>query len=135
MSSPVANPDRSVPFRPMAVAALEPLVVTSPDSSAAVRGEPPRTSPVSVLPVPVPPLLTGTVAKDAVVHAPAPPPSTKSPLGSAPLDVQVLAPLKHGIPPLVPATVKAGVLVGEATLTMPPVKLTEVTVPAPLANC
>ena len=36
---------------------------------------------------------------------------------------------KYGMPPLVPATVSAGVVVGLATVIMPPVKLTEVTVP------
>ena len=42
---------------------------------------------------------------------------------------------KYGIPPEVPATVKAGVVVGVATEIMPPVKPTEVTVPTlPLAQ-
>jgi hypothetical protein len=36
------------------------------------------------------------------------------------------------MPPEVPATVKAGVVVAVATETTPPVKLTEVTVPEPL---
>ena len=36
------------------------------------------------------------------------------------------------MPPLVPATVKAGVVVPVATVMMPPVKLTLVTVPEPL---
>lgn len=36
------------------------------------------------------------------------------------------------MPPLVPATVKAGVVVPVATVIMPPVKLTLVTVPEPL---
>jgi hypothetical protein len=38
---------------------------------------------------------------------------------------------KYGIPPLVPATVKAGVVVGLATEIRPPVKPTLVTVPVP----
>ena len=36
------------------------------------------------------------------------------------------------MPPLVPATVSAGVVVGVATVTIPPVKLTLVTLPLPL---
>jgi hypothetical protein len=42
---------------------------------------------------------------------------------------QVDALLKYGMPPLVPATVNAGVVVAVATETIPPVKLTLVTVP------
>jgi hypothetical protein len=42
----------------------------------------------------------------------------------------VLAELKYGMPPDVPATVKAGVVVAVATEIMPPVNPTLVTVPA-----
>ena len=45
---------------------------------------------------------------------------------------QVDALEKYGIPPVAPATVNAGVVVAVATDTMPPVKLTLVTVPEPL---
>jgi hypothetical protein len=41
---------------------------------------------------------------------------------------------KYGMPPLVPATVKAGVVVAVATETIPPVHPTEVTVPLPPAT-
>ena len=68
------------------VNALEPEVVASPEISAAVKGFPPRTTPVKVLPVAVPPLAMGTTEKDAVGAAPAPPPNTKSPAGSTPED-------------------------------------------------
>jgi hypothetical protein len=44
----------------------------------------------------------------------------------------VVALLKYGIPPLVPATVKAGVVVGVATVMRPPVKETLETVPVPV---
>jgi hypothetical protein len=44
-------------------------------------------------------------------------------------DAQVVEPEKYGIPPEVPATVKAGVVVGLATEMSPPVKPTVVTLP------
>jgi hypothetical protein len=44
---------------------------------------------------------------------------------------QVVALLKYTIPPDVPAIVNAGAVVAVATETMPPVQLTEVTVPEP----
>jgi hypothetical protein len=44
---------------------------------------------------------------------------------------QVVPLEKYGIPPDVPAIVNAGVVVAVATETMPPVQLTEVTVPVP----
>jgi hypothetical protein len=64
--------------------------------------------------------------------APAPPPTTSAFAASAALDAQVLAEAKYGIPPLVPAIVNAGTVVGLAMLTMPPVQPTLVTVPVPL---
>jgi hypothetical protein len=114
------------------VTAFEPLVVTSPLSSAAVMAEAePRTNPVSVLPVPVPPLGTGITEKLVAGADPAPPPRTNCPAPSAAEDTQVVAPEKYGIPPLVPATLKAGVVVGLETETSPPVKDALVTVPDP----
>jgi hypothetical protein len=50
---------------------------------------------------------------------------------NAPLEAHVVPLEKYGMPPLVPATVSAGVVVAVATLTMPPVKDTLVTVPEP----
>jgi hypothetical protein len=47
-------------------------------------------------------------------------------------DAHVDALLKYGIPPDVPATVSAGVVVAVATEIKPPVKDTLVTVPEPL---
>jgi hypothetical protein len=62
--------------------------------------------------------------------APAPPPTTRELAASAALEAQVLLAEKYTIPPLVPATVNAGVVVGVATETIPPVNPTVVTVPA-----
>jgi hypothetical protein len=64
--------------------------------------------------------------------APAPPPTTKAFAASAAEVAQVLPLEKYGIPPDVPATVKAGVDVAVATVMIPPVKPTLVTVPEPL---
>jgi hypothetical protein len=68
--------------------------------------------------------------------APAPPPSTTEVEASNAEDAQVDALEKYGIPPEVPATVSAGVVVAVATDIKPPVNPTVVTVPvgaAPLA--
>ena len=111
------------------VSALEPDVVASPLISAAVNGLPPRTMPVSVLPVAVPPFAMGTTENEAEGATPAPPPSTKSPAGSTAELVHVDEDVKYGIPPEVPTTVSAGVVVGVATDTIPPVNETDVTVP------
>jgi hypothetical protein len=111
------------------VNALVPEVVASPLISEAVNGFPPRTIPVSVAPVAVPPFAIGTIENEAVGAAPAPPPRTKSPAGSTAEDAHVVALLKYGIPPDVPATVNAGVVVGVATEINPPVNDTLVTVP------
>jgi hypothetical protein len=62
---------------------------------------------------------------------PAPPPITTPWIARAALDAHALLLLKYGTPPLVPATVKAGVVVGFAIEIMPPVNPTEVTVPLP----
>lgn len=69
--------------------------------------------------------------------APAPPPITRAFAASAADDAQVEAPLKYGMPPLVPATVKASVPVVVTGLPLteirPPVNVcpTLVTVPVP----
>jgi hypothetical protein len=62
---------------------------------------------------------------------PAPPPTTKAFAASAADEAHVEAELKYGTPPDVPATVNAGVVVGVATETKPPVQPTDVTVPEP----
>jgi hypothetical protein len=62
---------------------------------------------------------------------PAPPPTTRALAASAADVAHVDALEKYGMPPDVPATVKAGVVVGFATVMMPPVKPTLVTVPVP----
>jgi hypothetical protein len=50
---------------------------------------------------------------------------------SAPEEAHAVAPEKYTMPPLVPATVKAGVVVGLAIDTIPPVHVAFVTVPLP----
>ena len=62
---------------------------------------------------------------------PAPPPTTKAFAASAALDAHAVPLEKYGMPPDVPAIVNAGVVVGLATDTMPPVQPTLVTVPEP----
>lgn len=64
--------------------------------------------------------------------APAPPPTTSAFAARTPELAQVLALEKYGMPPDVPATVKAGVVVGVATEIKPPVNPTLVTVPDPV---
>jgi hypothetical protein len=61
--------------------------------------------------------------------APAPPPRTRAYCVRAAEDAHVEEELKYGTPPLVPAIVNAGVVVGVATETIPPVQPTLVTVP------
>ena len=68
--TPVASPPRDTPFRLVTVTAFDPLVVASPESSAAVIADPdPRTSPVNVDPVPVPPCPIVTTALDVSMVA------------------------------------------------------------------
>ena len=86
---------------------------------------------VAVLLTPVPPFAAGTTEKLAVGDPPAPPPSIKSPVGSSAEEAHVDVPEKYGTPPLMPATVNAGVVVELATEISPPVKPTLVTVPDP----
>ena len=96
----------------------------------------PEVVPFSDMPPLVPPALP--ITKLGVVYtklafvagaAPAPPPRTTPVDAKRADDAQVDALLKYGIPPEVPATVNAGVVVGVATEIKPPVKETEVTVP------
>ena len=46
---PVARLESSVPFNPLTIRALDPLVEASPEISEAVGGEPPRMIPVNAL--------------------------------------------------------------------------------------
>jgi hypothetical protein len=72
------------------------------------------------------------VRKVAVAGAaPEPPPRTGECCANRAEDAHVVKPEKYGMPPEVPATVKAGVVVGVATEINPPVKETLVTVPEP----
>ena len=64
--------------------------------------------------------------------APAPPPTTRAFAAKAAEVAHVEAEEKYGIPPDVPATVNAGVVVPVATEIIPPVNPTEVTVPFPV---
>ena len=94
-------------------------------------------SPIVPEPIPAPPKNIScdpSVVKPARVCGaiPAPPPKTGLFAVSAADVAHVVALLKYGIPPLVPATVKAGVVVGVATETRPPVKETLETVPVPV---
>ena len=61
----------------------------------------------------------------------APPPKTTRFKPSTADVAQVDADVKYGMPPLVPAIMSAGVVVGVFTVTIPPVNPTEVTVPLP----
>jgi hypothetical protein len=122
--------DPTLPLTVARVKALEPEVLPSPLISEAVKAEAlPRISPVRVFPVPVPPLATGTTENVAVGVDPAPPPNIKFPAVKAPEEAQVDAEEKYGMPPEVPATVNAGVVVGLATDIKPPVKDTLDTLP------
>ena len=95
-----------------------------------VPSAPPLTTNAPTVPVFTPKAVMTPVPVVVVLGAtPAPPPMTKAFAASAALDAHALALEKYGIPPLVPATVKAGVVVAVATVIMPPVKLTLVTVP------
>ena len=87
--------DPTLEFTVASVSALEPEVVASPLISAALKAEEsPRTRPVNVLPVPVPPLATGTTENVVVGGFPAPPPKTNCPEASAAEEAHVVAPEK-----------------------------------------
>ena len=91
---------------------------------------PPLTTKAPAEPVLTPRAVTTPVPVVIVLGAvPAPPPTTIAFAAKAALDAQADALVKYGTPPLVPATVNAGVVVAVATEIMPPVKLTLVTVP------
>jgi hypothetical protein len=75
------------------------------------------------------PLVVKKVLVDGAVAAP--PPRIGELAVNAAEVAQVDAEEKYGIPPLVPATVSAGVVVGVATEINPPVNDTLVTVPEP----
>src|SRR6478736_9701008 len=106
----VSVPDEGVPSAP-------PLTTKAPE-------EPTFTPSAVTTPVPV-------VIVDGAT--PAPPPMTIALAASAPELAHVDELLKYGTPPDVPAMVKAGLVVGLATLTIPPVHPTLVTVPLPPA--
>jgi hypothetical protein len=92
---------------------------------------PPFTTTEPAVPTLTPRAVNTFVPVATVDGATAAPPPTTSALAASTADVaQVVALEKYGIPPDVPATVNAGVVVGVATETTPPVKLTLVTVPA-----
>jgi len=93
---------------------------------------PPLTTKAPAVPVLTPRAVTTPVPVVIVEGATlAPPPCTSAPEART-ADVAHVEELeKYGMPPLVPATVNAGVLVAVATEINPPVKLTLVTVPAP----
>ena len=113
------TPAVEVPVPPLAMGRV-------PDTSA-VSDTAPKVGAPAALPcktVVVVPKLPRTVGA-----APAPPPSTILLAVNAPDDAQAVPLEKYGMPPLVPAMVNAGVVVGVATDTMPPVQLTDVTVP------
>jgi len=85
-------------------------------------------------PVEIPPGVEMLLEESAVMpvtigEAPAPPPFIKAFNVQRGVLAHVDALEKYGNPPLVPARVKAGVVVGLATEIIPPAKLTLVTVP------
>jgi hypothetical protein len=113
-------------------------LVDVPATAGAVKVADPDEDPVSdKIPLLVPASPTVNVGAENVNWvlvsgaAAAPPPSTSPPDASSAEVAHVLAEEKYGIPPLVPATVNAGVVVGVATDIRPPVNPTEVTVPVP----
>lgn len=114
------------------VAEQEPVhkAMTSEDAAAVNAEVPlPLRSPVSEA-APDPPLVTGTTENEVVGVVPTPPPRTNCPDPRTPEDAQPVALLKKGIPPEVPATVKAKVVV-PVTEMIPPEKVAPMTVPAP----
>lgn len=126
MTSVVATPVAAV-VTTVAHAADAIALVPSAEVPDAIKidgapAEPVLTPSAVMMPVPV-------VTVDGAT--PAPPPTTIAFAASAAEDAHVDAELKYGMPPEVPAMVKAGVVVGVPTETMPPVHPTEVTVPPP----
>lgn len=116
----------TVPF--MFIEAVPVRLVTVPDDG--VPRAPPLTTNAPAVPVLTPKAVTTPVPVVTVEGAaPAPPPTTRALAANAADEAQVFDAEKYGTPPDVPAIVKAGVVVAVATETMPPVQLTEVTVP------
>lgn len=121
-----------------------PLEIGNPDALVSVKDDGVPPAPLNTTNAPALPVLTPSAVKTPVPvvivlgAVPAPPPMTSALAASAPLEAQVVPLEKYGMPPLVPATVKASVpevVIGEPpTEIRPPVKLcaTLVTVP-PLA--
>ena len=124
VATPVPSPETPVEIgNPVALVNV-PLV--------GVPSAPPLTTNAPADPVLTPRAVTTPVPVVVVAGAaPAPPPITSALAASAALDAHALPLLKYGIPPLVPAIVNAGVVVGLAIETMPPVQPTLVTVPEP----
>ena len=129
------------------VCPVPPLAIGSVPVTPVDRGSPVALVRVPLLGVPkAPPLTTKAPADPTAVPsavntpvpvvvvlgaAPAPPPIINALAASAVELAQVLALEKYTTPPEVPATVKAGVVVGVATVIRPPVNETDVTVPDP----
>jgi hypothetical protein len=117
---------------------LTKALATVPATAGAVRVAWPDVEPANAkipLLVPINPTVSvGAMKLNCVLvlgAAPAPPPSTTAVDASARDDAHAVPLEKYGIPPEVPATVNAGVVVGVATEIKPPVNATEVTVPVP----
>ena len=112
----------TVPFQAPVV--IVPTVVRDERDVTALVTRPPAVFTAFAIAVKTPvPVLTVEGA------TPAPPPTTIAFDVKTPDVAHVDALLKYGIPPDVPATVKAGVVVAVATVMMPPVNPTLVTVP------
>ncbi len=122
--TPVPAPLNPVETGKPVAFASEPLegIPRAPPFTTNAPTEPMLTPSAVKTPVPV------TVVLGAV---PVPPPIINALAAKSPLDAQAAVEVKYGIPPDVPAIVKAGVVVGLAILTIPPVQLTLVTVPLP----
>lgn len=106
---------------------LVPVATPFTNSPVALSVPAPCAPPVG-LPTVTPPL---SVTLEAIGGLPAPPHFISVLTVPAAELAHVLALEKYGMPPLVPATVSAGVVVGVATEIKPPVKETLVTVPLP----
>lgn len=145
---PVPLPMSKAPFAGVVVNPVPPLAIGKVPVTPVVKGNPvalvsvpldgvpkapPLTTKEPAVPVFMPNAVTTPVPVVVVAGAaPAPPPITKALAAKAADVAQVVPLLKYGTPPEVPAIVNAGVVVPVATVTMPPVQPTEVTVPEPL---
>ena len=125
----VATPD---PSPEIPVETGNPVALVSVPLDGVPRA-PPLTTKAPADPVLTPRAVTTPVPVVTVAGAaPTPPPTTRAFAASAALEAHVLPFEKYGTPPDVPEIVNAGVVVGLAIETMPPVQLTLVTVPVPL---